>query len=203
MAEEFQTVHDRHVPVEQDRLGQTALADFERLLAVLGFHDLEIQSFQDPPRDFAGDAGVIDDEASLHWQVFIGRSTWRSSLDLNSTYAAGAALCSKRSLGHDFEDAIDIEDDHELAVETVNAAGELGHAGIEVDGVFLATVVGQRQHLADLIDQQAIGFAAQVDTDRHRRLAVLVFGQAQPRAHVHDSDDAAAQIEHARDLARR
>src|SRR3954447_14981558 len=26
---------------------------------------------------------------------------------------------------HDFENAIDVEDDHELAVETVNAAGEL------------------------------------------------------------------------------
>src|SRR6476620_2927777 len=36
---------------------------------------------------------------------------------------------------HDFEHAIDVEDDHELAVETVDAAGQLGHAGIEVDGV--------------------------------------------------------------------
>ena len=51
-------------------------------------------------------------------------------------------LCGERSLGHDFEDAIDIEDDHELAVEAMHAAGELGHAGIEVDGVFLAAVVG-------------------------------------------------------------
>ncbi len=51
-----------------------------------------------------------------------------------------------------FEHAIDVEHDHELAVETVNAAGELGHARIEVDGVFLAAVFGQPQHLADLVD---------------------------------------------------
>ena len=56
IAEEFVAVHHRHVPVEQDRLGQSALADFQRLLAVLGFDDLEIQSFQDAPRDFADDA---------------------------------------------------------------------------------------------------------------------------------------------------
>ena len=52
-----------------------------------------------------------------------------------------------------FEDAIDIEDDHELPVQSVDTTGKLGHAGIEVDGIFLAAVVGQRQHLADLIDQ--------------------------------------------------
>src|SRR5882757_1248858 len=49
-------------------------------------------------------------------------------------------LC-RHQIRHDFEDAIDVEDDHELTVETVDAAGELGHAGIEVDGVFLAAVV--------------------------------------------------------------
>ena len=60
---------------------------------------------------------------------------------------------------------------------------------------------GSLQHLADLVDQQAIGFAAQVDADRHRRLAVVVLGQAEPGAHVDHRDDAAAQIEHAGDLA--
>src|SRR3954468_15431186 len=91
---------------------------------------------------------------------------------------------------HDFEDAIDVENDHELAVETVNAAGELGEARIEIDGVFLAAVVAQPQHFADLVDQQAIGFTAQVDADRHRRLAVVVLRQAQPGAHVDHGDNA-------------
>ncbi len=56
------------------------------------------------------------------------------------------------------------------------------------------------QDLADLVDQEAIGFAAQVDADRHRRLAVVVFGQAEAGAHVDHGDDAAAQVEHAGDL---
>src|ERR1700681_2597052 len=40
------------------------------------------------------------------------------------------SLCRKH-VRHDFEDAIDVEDDHELAVEALYAAGELRHAGIE------------------------------------------------------------------------
>src|ERR1700690_2931022 len=84
-------------------------------------------------------------------------------------------LC-RQHVRHDFEDAIDIEDDHELAVEAMDAAGELGHAGIEVDGVFLSPLVGKFEDLADLVDQEPIGFAAQVDADRHRRLAVVVPG---------------------------
>src|ERR1700694_4968133 len=108
-------------------------------------------------------------------------------------------LC-RQHVWHDFEDAIDIEDDHELAVEAMHAAGEFGHAGIEIDGIFLAAVIGEFEDLADLVDQEAIGFAAQVDADRHRRLAVVVLGQPEPGPHVHHRDDAAAQIEHAGDL---
>ena len=48
------------------------------------------------------------------------------------------------SVGHDFEDAIDIEDDHELAVEAMHAAGELGHAGIEVDDSSVIRKVARR-----------------------------------------------------------
>ena len=56
IAEEFVTVHDGHVPVEQDRVGHGALAHFERLLAVLGFGDLEMHFFQDAACDFSNDA---------------------------------------------------------------------------------------------------------------------------------------------------
>src|SRR5258708_12800003 len=66
MAKEFKTVHDRHVPVEQDRIGQSALAGFQRLLAVLGFDDLEIQAFQDAPCNFSADAPVIYHKTYLH-----------------------------------------------------------------------------------------------------------------------------------------
>ena len=168
-------------------VGQGLLADFEGLLAVLGLDDLETHFFEDAPRDLAHDAGVIDDKACFHF---------RSSPCLFTLhrYAASAGL------GCQFEHAIDIEDDHELAVEAVDAAGELGHAGVEVDGVFFLAVLGQPQHLADLVDQQAIGFAAQVDADRHRRLAVVGLGQPEPGAHVDHGDDAAAQVEDAGDL---
>src|SRR6266852_6461119 len=93
-------------------------------------------------------------------------------------------ISCRQHVRHDFEDAIDIEDDHQLAVEAMHAAGELGHAGIEVDGVVLAAVVSELEHLADLIDQQTIGFAAQIDAHRHRRLAVVVLRQAETGAHV-------------------
>src|SRR5450756_159698 len=126
-----------------------------------------------------------------------------SAISRGGVAIATRSLSSKQGFRHDFEDAIDVEDHHELAVEAVYAAGELGHAGIEVDGVFLPAVVGKLEHFADLVDQKAIGFAAQVDADRHRRLAVVVLGQPETGAHVDHGDDAAAQIEHAGDFARR
>src|SRR5882724_548244 len=49
IAEELIAVHHWHVPIEQNRLGQGALANLERLLAVLGLDDLEIQAFQNAP----------------------------------------------------------------------------------------------------------------------------------------------------------
>ena len=67
MAEEFVAVHDRHVPVEQDRVGHGVLARFERLLAVLGFGDLEIHLFQDAACDFPHDAGIIDNKTCFHF----------------------------------------------------------------------------------------------------------------------------------------
>src|SRR5579863_3674711 len=41
IAEELVAVHDRHVPVQQDRLWQRALADLKCFLAVFGFYDLK------------------------------------------------------------------------------------------------------------------------------------------------------------------
>src|SRR6476620_453139 len=44
-------------------------------------------------------------------------------------------LC-RQHFRHDFADAIDVEHDHQLAIDAMYAAGEPGHARIEVDGVF-------------------------------------------------------------------
>src|SRR6476646_4076546 len=102
----------------------------------------------------------------------------------NSCAASWAAFLCSLCVGHQFEHTVDVEDDHELAVEAVDAAGELGHPRIEIDGIFLAAVVGQPQHLADLVDQEAVGLAAQIDADRHRRLAVIGLRQPETGAHA-------------------
>src|SRR6478609_5893904 len=62
-------VHLRHIPVEQDRLRQLLFAGIERLLAVLGLHDLEFESFENSPRHLADDAGVVDDQTGFHHHI--------------------------------------------------------------------------------------------------------------------------------------
>src|SRR5205085_7815660 len=94
-------------------------------------------------------------------------------------YENSAAACLRRHhVRCDLQHAIDIEDDHELAVEPVDTAGEFCHAGIEVDGVFFAAGIGEPENLPDGVDQEPVGFATQVDADSHWRLAVVVPGQA-------------------------
>src|SRR5580692_4078091 len=131
--------------------------------------------------------------ASMTWKSRLSRicrAIFRTTLESSTTRHVliewspcllrfASRLGGDRGFGCDFEHAIDVEDDHELSVEAMDAAGELGHAGVEIDGVFLAAVVGQPQHFADLVDQEAVGFPAQVDADRHRRLAVTGLGQAE------------------------
>src|ERR1700722_2721151 len=150
---------------------------------------------------------TLESSTTRHVLMFASASSkfekWTFAFQLNLHFNALRPMSGRQPVRHDFKDAIDIEDGHELTVEAMHAAGELGHAGIEIDGVFLTATIVESEHLADLIDQQAIGFAAQVDTHRHRLLAVVVFGKPKPGAHVHQRDDAAAQIEHAGDLARR
>ena len=51
-------------------------------------------------------------------------------------------LC-RQHVRHDLKNAIDIENDHELSVEAMHTVGKLRHPRIEIDGVVLATVVGE------------------------------------------------------------
>jgi len=94
-------------------------------------------------------------------------------------------------------------DDHQLAVEAMHAAGELFMRGSRFLTVFSRGRRRELEHLADLIDQQAIGFA---DADRrptaHRRLAVVRLragrdGRACPPAVTMRP----AKIEHTGDIA--
>src|SRR5258708_15851166 len=137
---------------------------------------------------------TLESSTTRHVLMAASLPPQRGYLHSSSFAPLSGALCRRScSLGvrRKFKHLVDVEDDHELAVETVDTAGELGHAGVEVDGVFFLVVLGQAQHLADLVDQEAIGFAAQVDADPHRRLAVLGPRQAEPRPHVDHGDYAA------------
>src|SRR5690242_1737409 len=58
----------------------------------------------------------------------------------------------RHHVGRNFENPIDVENDHQLAIEAVYSAGKLGHARVEVDGVFLPALVGKPEHFPDLID---------------------------------------------------
>src|SRR6185312_7677178 len=149
-------------PVEQHRFRHRALAGLKRLLAVFRLDDLEIQAFQDAPCNLSNDTRVIDNKTCSHGSLtcfqFPGGDSFHSSYKAPLSGAL-RRLCVRR----EFEDAIDIEDDHELAVEAMDAASELGHAGVEVDGVFFTTLLRQAQDFADLVDEEAVGFAAQVD----------------------------------------
>src|SRR5262249_16080781 len=71
IAEELVRIHHRPVPVAQDRIGQTAHPGLKRLLAVLGIHNLEIQTFQDAACDFPDDARVINNKTCSHFQPLV------------------------------------------------------------------------------------------------------------------------------------
>src|SRR5712671_1025567 len=64
--QELVAIHLRHVPIEQHRVRQLALTRSQRLLAVLGLGDLELESFEDAPRHLADHARVVDDQTGLH-----------------------------------------------------------------------------------------------------------------------------------------
>ena len=66
-AQELVAVHLRHVPVEQDGVRHLALAALERLLAVLGLGDLEIEALQNAPGDLPDDAEIVNDQTAFSW----------------------------------------------------------------------------------------------------------------------------------------
>ena len=64
--QELHPAHHRHVPVEQDDVGHPGFAAGQRFLAVAGLLDLELERFEDVPRDLADHLEVIDDQTALH-----------------------------------------------------------------------------------------------------------------------------------------
>src|SRR5262249_45543530 len=97
ISKELVAVHDRHVPIEQDRLGQTTLARLQRLLAVLGFDDVEIQAFQNTPRDLSDDARVIDYQTCSHFSLQYKMGTFSFLLAPAHPATAWGPMSSTRS----------------------------------------------------------------------------------------------------------
>src|SRR4051812_50166721 len=64
--EKIVAIHHRHIPVEQHGVGQCTTALFECLLAVFSLDNLEIETFENPPRNLADDARVVDYETGFH-----------------------------------------------------------------------------------------------------------------------------------------
>src|SRR5574338_447272 len=96
----------------------------------------------------------------------------------------------------------DIEAQQQIAVEPVDALAKALPRRIQRRRVALERVGIDLQHLADRIDDQAVELAAVFDDDVHAGLVVRAVGQPEPTAHIDRGDDAAAQVECPRDLAR-
>ena len=75
--------------------------------------------------------------------------------------------------------------------------------GSRLIGIGLAIRFREPQHLADVVDHQAVGLAARFHADRHRGRAFRARRHAEAAAEIDQGHDAAAQVEHARDLGRR
>src|SRR5712671_5994639 len=107
-------------------------------------------------------------ESSTTRQVFIalrpllnGRAhptrSYRQFLHRSGSHGLVAAL----------EDAFHVEHHEQLLVQPMHPRRHARQMGIEIDRIRLAAAFGELEHLADGIDQQAVGFAAILDADRH------------------------------------
>ena len=105
--EEIDPVHDRHVPVEQDRVRHLARAGLHRLSAVLGLGTAKSQLLQDLPRHLADDAAVIDDKAGFHR---LGYAT-----------AAARVECYAASARFEIEQPAHLQHDQQRPVQAVDA----------------------------------------------------------------------------------
>src|SRR6185312_6753286 len=59
-------------------------------------------------------------------------------------------------LRRDFQNALDIENDHQLSIQPMHAGRHLRHPRIEIDWIDLAAVIRKLHDLADRIDQKSV-----------------------------------------------
>src|SRR3546814_17420905 len=68
-AQEFHSAHHRHVPVKQNHIGRRLTAGDQRLLAISSFGYRNIHGFQNTPRNFANDLGIVYVQARLPYAL--------------------------------------------------------------------------------------------------------------------------------------
>ena len=81
--QELQPAHDRHVPVEQNGVGQFAPALLEGFLPVLCFIDDIVDVLENPPRHFPDNAGIVNNQAGFH-----GTDQWEARARLSHSIPA-------------------------------------------------------------------------------------------------------------------
>src|SRR5205085_5226252 len=71
-AQEFIAVHNRHVPIQENRLGHLLGAGFERLPAVGRFHDGKTKAFENSSGHLPDHARIVDYKTTLHgWDLLL------------------------------------------------------------------------------------------------------------------------------------
>src|ERR1700751_3511001 len=82
---------------------------------------------------------TLESSTTRHVLISAPRYSSRPGTSSFQLFLRGRSPASCRlRFGGNFEPAIDVEHNHELAVEAMDATGELGHARVEIDRVFLA-----------------------------------------------------------------
>src|SRR6201999_1020452 len=123
--------------------------------------------------------------ASVIWNSMpsrMRRATFRMTLESSTTkqlfitcyslyVSPNRRSCSNGTVS-DFQHAIDIEHDHQLPLESIDAASHAIKPRIEIGRFRLTGIVPQHHHLANRIDQKPIGLAIELDADRHHRRAL-------------------------------
>src|SRR5882672_10047588 len=84
--------------------------------------------------------------------------------------------------GTDLEHTVDIENDEQAPIEPIHARRDTSEPAVEIDRVVLAASRMKLEHLADRIDQQAIGLTPAFDSDGNAGAAIREHRQAKPSA---------------------
>ena len=91
--------------------------------------DLEAQILEDPARDLADHAAIVDDQTGLHRSTTFSKRGENLGRLFAIKILAHAAIASAVGIQH----IVHVEDDHQLAIEPVNATGDARQPGIEID----------------------------------------------------------------------